>query len=443
MDSTPEAAKAESPPEKPRPSVGERIKSALRKAAMLAFSLVIAGILGEGVMCVSGKHFESSLHTPDPELGWTFRPGAHGWSTLEGGTYIRINQDGSNDREHAVAKPKDTIRIAVVGDSFTGNYNIPREQSYWSVLERKLQECPALGQRKIEVLAFGTGGYGTAQELILLRSKVWKYQPDIVLLQFFGGNDILDNKREVAQPKANEPPYYLLEGDKLVLDDSFKKKLPSPTVLWMRNAFADAMNHSELALLVKLAAGAKQRAKTHDLASHPKDLGLPDRLVFQTPTDPNMIEAWRVTEALLHQMVKEVREKGAEFRMMAVSSPQQVHPDLSEREDFKKALQIDDVFYVEERLAKLAAKEGFAFYSLPQPMADYAEKNKVLLHGFPNAIKWGGHWNELGHKLAGEWLAADYCKRLETPAAAPAPTPTPAPDAPASGAPSGSAAPKP
>lgn len=155
----------------------------------------------------------------------------------------------------------------------------------------------------------------------------------------------IDNKREVMQEKANEPPFYLLQGDQLVLDDAFKKKVPGPATLWMRNTFADAMNHIELALLLKLAVGARQRAKTHILTSHPKDLGYPDCYAFETPTEPNVIEAWRVTEALLHQMAKEVHESGAEFRVMAVSSPQQVHPDVSEREEFRKVLGMPNLFY--------------------------------------------------------------------------------------------------
>lgn len=422
MSSPAETAPPDDPPKKSRPTWGERIKGALRRLAMVTFSVLFAFLIGEGFVRISGKHFEASLHTPDRELGWTFRPHAHGYTVLEGGAYITINSEGSNDREHAVEKPADTIRIAVIGDSYTGNYNTPRELSYWSVMEQRLSECKALGARKVEVLPFGTGGYGTAQELLLLRRQVWKFHPDIVVLQFFGGNDILDNKREVSPPKANEPPYFVFRGDELVLDDSFKNKIPGPAALWMRNAVADVMNHSELALLVKLAAGARERAKTHVLDSRPKDLGLPDRLVFQTPTDPNMIEAWRVTEALLSIMIKEVREHGAEFRMMAVSSPQQVHPDVKERQAFMAELKIDTLFYVEERLAKLAEKERFPLFSTSQPLAEYTEKNNVYVHGFKNAIPWGGHWNELGHKLAGEWLAADYCKRFED-AGKPAPSP--------------------
>lgn len=405
-------APAEDPPKRKSPTVGERARGILRKVFTLLVSFVIAIALGECAVRISGKHFEASLHTPDPDLGWSFRAGARGWSVLEGTEYISINSDGNRDRERAIEKPKDTLRIAVLGDSFPAAYSVSAEGSFWGVLESKLGECPALGGRKVEVLNFGVGGYGQAHELLMLRKRVWKYDPDVVMLAFFGGNDLLDNLREVTPRKANESPYFLLKDGELVLDDSFKKKVPGPTRLAVRNAFADAMNHVELFLLVKMAAAAADRAKRKPEGTRPRDLGLPDRLSFMPPTDPRMIAAWEVTEALLRRIHAEVKAKGKDFRMMIISSPQQTHPDLSERAEFMKALGIDNLFHVEERLARLAEKEGFPLLSTSQPLAEYAEKNQVFVHGFANSIPWGGHWNYLGNRLAGEMLAADYCKRL-------------------------------
>ncbi|MBK8255832.1 MAG: SGNH/GDSL hydrolase family protein [Polyangiaceae bacterium] len=405
---------AKSETDKPAPPVtwGSRLKSALRKLALLCFSLFFAFLCGECAVRLTGKNYEASLHTPHPTLGWAFRPNSKGWAVMEGTQYIEINSDGNRDRERTVEKPANTLRIAVIGDSFPAAYSVSIQDSFWGVLEKELSGCQALAGRKVEVLNFGVGGYGQAQELIMLRERVWKYDPDIVLLSFFGGNDILDNEREVAPFKAHVPPYYLLRDGQLVLDDSFKSRVPGPTTLAVRNLFADVMNRSKLALLIKMAAAAGDRAKTHIPNSKPKDLGLPDRLVFIPPTMPAMIRAWDVTEALIHQIYSEVKAKGKDFRMMIISSPQQVHPDIAEREAFMKELGITSLFYIEERLAKLAEKEGFPLLSTTQPLAEYAAKNNIAVHGFANALWWGGHWNEKGHKLAGEWLAADYCKRL-------------------------------
>lgn len=408
---------ADSTTEKPKPptSWGLRIKSALRKLALLCFSLFFAFLCGECAVRLTGKNYEASLHTPHPTLAWAFRPNAKGWTVLEGTQYIEINSDGNRDREHAVEKPANTLRIAVIGDSFPAAYSVSIEESFWGVLEKQLSGCQALGGRKVEVLNFGVGGYGQVQELIMLRERVWKYDPDIVLLSFFSGNDILDNDREVAPNKAHIPPYYLLQNGQLVLDDSFKSGIPGPTKLALRNAFADVMNHSKLLLLVKMAAGAAEREKTHILDSKPKDLGMPDRLSFIPPTMPAMIRAWEVTEALIHQIHTEVKAKGKDFRMMIISSPQQVHPDVAEREAFMKELGITSLYYIEDRLSKFAEKEGFPILSTAQPLGEYAAKNNISVHGFKNAIWWGGHWNQEGHRLAGEWLAADYCKRLSEP----------------------------
>jgi hypothetical protein len=422
MDDAPEGKGPEkAPTEAARPTFGARVRGVLRRVLTLLVSLTIAIALGECAVRLTGKHFEASLHTPDPDLGWDFRAGARGWTVGEGQEYIVINSDGNRDREHTIDKPPGTLRIAVIGDSFPAAYSVAIEAAFWGVLESKLNECPALGGRKVEVLNFGVGGFGQAQELIMLRKKVWKYDPDIVLLSFFGGNDMLDNEREVAPHKSNEPPYYLLQGDQLVLDDAFKKKVPGAAPLAVRNAFADVMNRVNLFLLVKMAAAAPTRARHKPAGGRPKDLGYPDRLAFMPPTEPAMIRAWQVTEALLRQIHSEVKAKGKDFRIMIISSPQQVHPDLTEREAFMKELQIDNLFYVEERLAKLAAKEGFPLFSTSQPLAEYTLKNKVFAHGFANSIPWGGHWNHLGNRLAGEWLAEDYCKRLSEPKPAPPP----------------------
>ena len=54
-------------------------------------------------------------------------------------------------------------------------------------------DAPATHFKRVEVLNFGCDGYGTAQEFILLRDRVWRYAPDVVVLAVFTGNDIRNN----------------------------------------------------------------------------------------------------------------------------------------------------------------------------------------------------------------------------------------------------------
>ena len=131
-----------------------------------------------------------SFYRIDPNLGWGHKPGMSGWWREEGNAYVEINRDGFRDRDYPQDPPPNTIRIAVLGDSFAEAMQVDAEEAFWAVMERKLEDCPVLKERRIEAINFGVTNYGTGQQLLMLRQKVWNYSPDIVLLAVFTGNDI-------------------------------------------------------------------------------------------------------------------------------------------------------------------------------------------------------------------------------------------------------------
>ena len=59
--------------------------------------------------------------------------------------------------------------------------------------------CPSLAGRRVEIVNFGVSGYGTSTEWIALQREGWAYQPDLVLLAFFSGNDLRNNVFELEQ----------------------------------------------------------------------------------------------------------------------------------------------------------------------------------------------------------------------------------------------------
>ena len=122
----------------------------------------------------------------DPVVGSKLRPGIQGYWLKEGGGYVSINSDGLRDREHSLQPPPHTLRIAVLGDSFAEAMQVNREEAFWAVMEKDLQDCPRLRPRRVEVINFGQAGFGTTQELLALRHRVWKYAPEIVLLTATG-----------------------------------------------------------------------------------------------------------------------------------------------------------------------------------------------------------------------------------------------------------------
>ncbi len=356
-----------------------------------------------------GQLEEIQMVAPDDQLGWSYRPNAEGWWQKENRVYVRMNGEGFRDRDHEKAKPPDGIRIAVLGDSFVAAMEVPLESAFWAVAERELQQCPRFAGKRVEFINFGVRGYGTAQELLMLRSRVWQYSPDVVLLTFFAGNDLTDNSRALST-RGHEPPFFVLEGDQLVLDDSFRS---SPGFRTLKAAGRGGWASIKRGLsgrmrLQSVLGAARGTFREWRRAAAGREPGVSEK-VFVQPRNPNWKEAWRVTEAMLVKMSEEVTERGAGFLVVNLSVGIQVHPDPGIRKQYMSRVGAPDLFYPNRRIGSLGAQHGFRVLDLAPGLQQYAEQHGAFLHGFGAKGAGYGHWNEVGHRLAGEMIAREIC----------------------------------
>jgi hypothetical protein len=382
------------------------------RLVLLLAGLAVALLIAEVGLRVSGfSHFNPYI--VDPEVGFSLRPNAEGWWRREGEAYVRINSQGLRDREHTLAKPPDTIRIAVLGDSFAEAFQVPMEKAFWTVMEPKLQECSASTGKKVEVLNFGVSGFSTARELITLRQRVWQYNPDIVLLLVTVRNDIRDNSRAL-DPYANSGlPYFVYREGSLTLDDSLLRARNRSVVFRLQQSFVGKSfnwlrDHVRLVGLIDSAREAYQWRKQADTTKHPPDEPGLDVEVMRAPVTADWTEAWQVTEGLIVQMRDEVKAKGAKFLVVTGSSSIQVSPDAPKRAAYMKELGVDTLFYPDLRIKALGLREGFDVLTLGPSLLDYATSNRVFLHGFVDT-KGKGHWNETGHRVVGRLIAEKLC----------------------------------
>ena len=130
---------------------------------------------------------------------------------------------------------------------------------------------------------------------------------------------------------------------------------------------------------------------------------------YGPPGNADVEQAWRVTEALLGTLIRESRAGGAEFLLAIVSESRQAHPDAEIRQTLADQLGITDYFYYEDRLLDFADGLGMNRVGLSRPIRRAAEEQGACLHGFDNAQPCYGHWNEAGHALAGDLVAAAIC----------------------------------
>lgn len=356
---------------------------------------------------------QKSLYTfKDPYRGWAGNPNATAPWMGEGiASEIKMNSAGFRDRERSKTKAENGLRIALLGDSFTEAIHVKLEDTYGAIMEEKLQQCPALKDREVEVLNFGVQGYGTAQELMVLRHHVWDYSPDFVILAFYAGNDIRNNYRPLEHDHLR--PYFVYKDGELVEDMSFRDLKP-----WERDRYAFSIvdllpfwlvqNSRILQLIRKVDIDGKQRQFMKDYSEI--------NIAFYREPKPNSDwdEAWKVTEGLIKLMRDEVYEKGKDFMLVTVSDSHQILPDISAHERFRDSLNLQNLFYPDERLEKFGKQENISVYNLAGSMWIEAKKTGQCLHGFDNGIPCGGHWNVAGHKLVGEILANNLCQQYTT-----------------------------
>jgi hypothetical protein len=86
-----------------------------------------------------------------------------------------------------------------------------------------------------------------------------------------------------------------------------------------------------------------------------------------------------------------------------------VLPDPSLRERFMNRFGVTDLFYPDNRIKSLGSREGFPVIVLAPDLQNFAQQNKVFLHGFDENIG-NGHWNIAGNRAAGELTAKKICE---------------------------------
>ena len=176
--------KGDSPPERPRLSAPRKVMFAL--ATVVLFFIVVEGLLrAAGFQVVSDVEqmeftfpiddYNNNAPEPflrrDPELFWTPRPGVLGH-----------NSQGLYGPEFSPEKPQGVFRIVCIGDSCT-HFG---PHSYPEILQQMLAD--RIGDRKVEVINAGVIGYTSYQGLMMMRSRVRNWQPDLVTV-YFGWND--------------------------------------------------------------------------------------------------------------------------------------------------------------------------------------------------------------------------------------------------------------
>jgi len=372
---------------------------------LFTVSLLFSFGIAEGVLRIAGyPHLNPSQR--DLLLGWSLEPNVEGWVDGEARVFYKTNSHGMRDVEHEILKTPGVVRVAVLGDSFTEGYPVSVEESFCQKMGLELVHRRAFGGAGIEILNFGVVGYGTTQEWLALKTRVWQFSPDIVLLAFYAGNDLRENSEDFCAKWSTSRPFYRVSGRTISLDTSFLALPPfsQPLEMALRKVVRESNSR-----FIRLLANLKRIIE--GAGSNPPvtpDFNLAigkDDSIFSEPKTPSWDKAWKVTEALIDSMNRESGAHHARFLVATLTTYEQVDPDLAARRRLEERLGVTDLFYADRRIREICERRGISVKNLAPDMQAYADSCHVYLHGFPNSGLGIGHWNAKGHAAAGSLLA--------------------------------------
>src|SRR5688572_5172913 len=292
-------------------------------AVTLIVTCVFAVLLAEGVLRLFGPT-PKLVYQPNAYYGWGYRPNdTFSWTTEGREIPIEINSLGLRDHEYSYEKPEGVSRVLVLGDSFPEALQVHLDDSFSKVLERALNTRG----RSVEVLNAGMSGFGTDNALLYFTHEGYKYQPDIVLLSFYVGNDIRNNwhtLEELDVGGSRKPHFEITQNGLALRDYPFvdHESFGTRARLFMNRNVRLYSFARDLRDRMR-ATGAAGGDASSGVAKIPLDLQ-----VFEIQPSVEWERAWQVTDGVLHELRDEVAARGASLFVVVVPTAFQIHPEI-------------------------------------------------------------------------------------------------------------------
>ncbi|MBP8981119.1 MAG: SGNH/GDSL hydrolase family protein [Syntrophobacterales bacterium] len=355
---------------------------------LLTGTLLACFSLGELVLRlfypqIGGRSEQEIFFAYHDTLGWQFIPGKTGVlvSKHEYENLITINSAGMRDREYPLDKSPGKRRVAVLGDSFTAGLGVKEGEVFTEVLENSLGE-------KTEVLNFGINGFGPTQEYLLLKDRVLSYQPDLVLMVFYIGNDFDDTTNLSAWIDGYERPRAVLDKTGRVVFTN----IPVPKTSRPRNERQRTCSLPRSHLIDFFDRIIHQRQDKYAL-----DVLPPEVRLCRKDTDPAVAAALPLLREILRETDSLCRRHGSRFALVLAPTVAQIYDQIY-WERIKKVYQLRDdnfdLFHPNKLLSGIGAELGIPVLDLTPELLAAAARGAELYY-YKNR-----HWNAAGHRAA-------------------------------------------
>ena len=183
------------------------------------------------------------LYVSDADRGYRHVSHFDGQWTTEYGT-VAVRTDRYGFRNPDTDPGAQSITLLVLGDSFTFAPELPQSETFSALLESRFQHERGIS---VKVYNAGVNGYGTTQEVQVLKEMAPILRPQVVLLAFYM-NDIRDNRNEMQ----NGPTRLVRDGYLVPRTDPGRRPRSNRSHLealltnrseWLLNRFVKPRSH--------------------------------------------------------------------------------------------------------------------------------------------------------------------------------------------------------
>lgn len=380
------------------------VRSAVSRLILVLVGLSLPLILLEAALrqfgpILPGSYASALYLEPHPRYGRFNIPNTGGFvRTSEFTSRVDFNSRGLREREIPLEKPIGTRRILVLGDSFVQGSEVSVDTTVTRQLETLLNERNT-GQT--EVINAGVGGFGTAQEELLLKHEAIEYNPDVVVLVFYVGNDVANNGFRIqGNPTERTKPFYVLDNDKKLRLLSFTYRHPREEG-WLETLRRESLVFGVLDTGVFGKAPTSPSGEDDDLDQFTRVLLGRHIPVYRDTLTRAWSEGWDVTEVILDSMRDVAAAHGAQFLLVDAPSKWEIYPDdwAELRSRHRLAESGWDLDGPRRRLAAIAERDGISYLDVRPALRASAPNGPRLF--YRNDV----HWTPAGHAVVARALA--------------------------------------
>lgn len=273
-----------------------------------------------------GNYTSGAYLERHPVYGFFHVRGYDGWQ--HSGEYfarVHFNQLGLRDPRDRYEKPPGTFRILLLGDSFMEAVQVEQQQTTAAVLEARLRA--ARPDLNVEVINAGVAGWGTGIEGLYLDREGYRFEPDLVLVSFFIGNDLHDNyyKLQLAGDDLKQAvkPYFGLGKDGVVVQRDPPPPPPAPTGLApVLRSCCRLWNVFETGVLNRFGDG---QANTPLWAVAPMEAHT--RAMYDPEPSGEWKEGWEITRQLFGRIKARTDAMGVPLAVFVIPDSPQLSED--------------------------------------------------------------------------------------------------------------------